>query len=57
MQPLALLKQWEREIEEKTKRSQFKVLIYHGQDKKDIKKVKHLLEYDVVITTYQTVSR
>jgi hypothetical protein len=56
IQPLALLKQWEREIEEKTVPRQFKVFIYHGQNKKEIKKVKHLLEYDVVLTTYQTVS-
>lgn len=56
LQPLALLKQWEREIEEKTVPNHYRILIYHGQGKKDVKKVKQLLKYDVVITTYQTVS-
>ena len=54
--PLALLKQWEREIEDKTVKNHYRILIYHGSGKKSIEKPKHLLKYDVVITTYQTVS-
>lgn len=54
--PLALLKQWEREIESKVKPAyRLRTLIYHGREKKT-KKAARLLEYDVVFTTYESVA-
>lgn len=46
--PLALLPQWQAEIEEKTDGS-FKTIIYHGNNKPH--DVDDILEYDFVITT------
>ncbi|KAJ7637082.1 SNF2 family N-terminal domain-containing protein [Roridomyces roridus] len=51
--PLALLKQWQNEIAQKTT-ADWKVLIYHSQNK--VKRKSDLLKYDVVLTTYQTMA-
>ncbi|KAJ3868041.1 SNF2 superfamily protein [Lentinula novae-zelandiae] len=51
--PTALLDQWKMEIEVKTNIG-LKVLIYHGPSK--LKRAKDLLEYDVVLTTFQTMA-
>lgn len=46
--PVALLEQWKDEIEDKCEKNQFKILVYHGDGKKGVTKVKHLQKYDVV---------
>ncbi|GBE87557.1 hypothetical protein SCP_1102340 [Sparassis crispa] len=51
--PLALLDQWQLEIEMKTN-CDLKCLIYHGSNKP--KKRKDLLKYDVVLTTFHTLA-
>ena len=52
--PLALIKQWEREIEDKVEDSHaLRVLVHHGP--KRTKRGDDLRKYDIVITTYQTV--
>ncbi|KAJ3936205.1 MAG: SNF2 superfamily protein [Lentinula lateritia] len=51
--PTALLDQWKMEIKVKTNIG-LKVLIYHGPSK--LKRAKDLLEYDVVLTTFQTMA-
>ncbi|KAJ3151428.1 hypothetical protein HDU86_006128 [Geranomyces michiganensis] len=52
--PLALIKQWEQEIMDKTKTGTLKVLLYHGHSRpKDPSK---LMAYDVVITTFSLVA-
>lgn len=52
--PLALLKQWPREIDEKIKDGhKLKVHVYHGAGKKI--SVGQLMEYDVVLTNYDTL--
>ncbi|KAI0334280.1 hypothetical protein GY45DRAFT_94057 [Cubamyces sp. BRFM 1775] len=51
--PAALMQQWKEEIEMKTN-DMFKVHIQHGREK--IKDPELLAEYDVVITTYQTLN-
>ncbi|OCH87359.1 hypothetical protein OBBRIDRAFT_796288 [Obba rivulosa] len=51
--PLALLDQWKLEIETKTDCG-LKCLIYHGPSKP--RKITDLLKYDVILTTYQTLS-
>lgn len=49
--PLALIKQWEAEIEEKvTKSHRLSVCVHHGPNR--TKKFQDLIKYDVVITTY-----
>lgn len=54
--PLALLRQWKREIEAKIKPAhRLDVFIYHGREKKT-KKADKLYEYDIVITTYETIA-
>ncbi|KAI1861459.1 uncharacterized protein JN550_010839 [Neoarthrinium moseri] len=54
--PLALLRQWEREIEDKVKFGhKLKTVIVHGQKKKSMTVAK-LLSYDVVLTTYGTIA-
>lgn len=53
--PLALIKQWESEI--KTKVDTFpklKVLVHHGPSR--TKRYEDLKKYDIVITTYQTLT-
>lgn len=54
-QPLSLLNQWAEEIEEKCEANQFSCLIYHGKNRDGVRKVKHILKYDVVLTTYHTL--
>ncbi|KAF9220758.1 hypothetical protein BS17DRAFT_786466 [Gyrodon lividus] len=51
--PMALLGQWELEIEMKTANG-MKCLIYHGASKPKSKK--ELMKYDVVLTTFQTLA-
>jgi hypothetical protein len=53
--PVALLKQWEREIKKKLRpEHQLSVLIFHGGTKK-AKCFSDLCKYDVVLTTYGTI--
>ncbi|KAL9088072.1 MAG: hypothetical protein Q9159_003270, partial [Coniocarpon cinnabarinum] len=53
--PLALIKQWEAEIKDKVLPShKLKVLVHHGQSR--TKSFEDLKKYDVVITTYQTLT-
>ncbi|CRG84481.1 putative ATP-dependent helicase C582,10c [Talaromyces islandicus] len=53
--PLALIKQWESEIEGKIERShRLRVCVYHGPSRS--KYSTELKDYDVVITTYGTLS-
>ena len=53
--PLALIKQWEAEIGDKVLPShKLKVLVHHGASRK--KSFEDLKKYDVVITTYQTLT-
>ncbi|KAJ7886673.1 SNF2 family DNA-dependent ATPase [Mycena leptocephala] len=51
--PAALLQQWKDEIESKTN-EMFSVHLHHGKDK--LKKTSEVKGYDVIITTYQTLS-
>ncbi len=51
--PLAVIKQWEREVNEKTDAG-LKVYLYHGSSR--AKKASHFTKFDVVITTYTTVA-
>lgn len=54
--PLALLRQWNREIAEKIKPAhKLTTFIYHGREKKT-KKADRLYSYDIVITTYETIA-
>lgn len=54
--PLALLKQWNREIADKIKPAhRLTTFIYHGREKKT-KRADRLYSYDVVITTYETIA-
>ncbi|KAG0638594.1 putative ATP-dependent helicase C23E6.02 [Tuber brumale] len=53
--PIALLKQWEREIEKKLKPEHcLKVIIHHGNQKK-CKSFEGFKDYDVVLTTFGTI--
>ncbi|CAO2655765.1 Nn.00g045680.m01.CDS01 [Neocucurbitaria sp. VM-36] len=53
--PLALIKQWEAEINTKvTKSHELKVLVHHGPSR--TKSSEKLKQYDVVITTYQVLA-
>ena len=53
--PLALIKQWEGEIKDRVESTHtLKVCVHHGP--KRAKSYKELKKYDVVITTYQTLS-
>lgn len=50
--PLALIRQWESELNERVDKAQgLKVLVHHGPQR--TKDAKDLKQYDVVITTYQ----
>ncbi len=51
--PLAVIKQWEREVAEKTDAG-LKVYLYHGPSR--AKKAAHFKKFDIVITTYTTVA-
>lgn len=53
--PLALIKQWEGEIQSKVSKSHaLKVLVHHGQNR--TKRFEELKKHDVVITTYQILA-
>lgn len=53
--PLALIKQWEEEIKTRVSRSHaLRVLVHHGPSR--TKSAYELKKYDVVITTYQTLT-
>ncbi|KAL2816237.1 SNF2 family N-terminal domain-containing protein [Aspergillus cavernicola] len=53
--PLALIKQWESEIKTKVEAShRLRVLVYHGNAR--AKSIHRLDDYDVVITTYGTLT-
>lgn len=53
--PLALIKQWEGEIKDRIEEDNaLKVCVHHGPGR--AKSYKDLKKYDVVITTYQTLS-
>jgi hypothetical protein len=53
--PLALIKQWEAEINSKVAKShELKVLVHHGPNR--TKSADKLKSYDVVITTYQVLA-
>ncbi|KAK5056509.1 hypothetical protein LTR84_012040 [Exophiala bonariae] len=53
--PLALIKQWEGEIKDRIEKDHaLKVCVHHGPGR--AKSYKDLMKYDVVITTYQTLS-
>ncbi|KAL2395240.1 putative ATP-dependent helicase [Exophiala dermatitidis] len=53
--PLALIKQWEGEIKDRVEKDHaLKVCVHHGPQR--AKSYKELQKYDVVITTYQTLS-
>lgn len=53
--PLALIKQWEEEINSKVTESHaLKVLVHHGPNR--TKSADKLKQYDVVITTYQVLA-
>ncbi|KAH8097049.1 SNF2 family N-terminal domain-containing protein [Cristinia sonorae] len=51
--PVALLDQWQLEIDMKTNLD-LKSIIYHGSNK--VKKVEDLRKYDIVLTTFQTLA-
>jgi SNF2 family DNA or RNA helicase len=54
--PVALLRQWEKEIKVKLKSAHtLSTLIYHSGTKKKGSNFDHLREYDVVLTTYGTL--
>ncbi|CAG8493904.1 3556_t:CDS:10 [Acaulospora morrowiae] len=52
--PTALIHQWEAEILDKTEPGTFRVHVYHGPGKANLRELK---KYDIVITTYQTLIR
>ena len=52
--PVAVMSNWQRQIKNHCVDKAFKVLIYHGTDRE--KDVKHIEKYDIVITTYGTLS-
>lgn len=51
--PLAVIKQWEREVTEKTDAG-LKVYLYHGPSR--TKSAAHFAKFDIVISTYTTVA-
>ncbi|KAI4481393.1 hypothetical protein M0804_009513 [Polistes exclamans] len=53
--PASLLSQWENEIKSKCKRGILSVEVYHGNNREKISN--RLAKYDVVITTYNILSR
>ncbi|KAI1816878.1 hypothetical protein GGS20DRAFT_147760 [Poronia punctata] len=53
--PTSLLRQWEREIDDKIKTGhKLKTIIYHSQKRRTLTATK-LMRYDVVLTTYGTL--
>ncbi|TPX46100.1 hypothetical protein SeMB42_g03822 [Synchytrium endobioticum] len=53
--PLSLLKQWEDELSTKTRKRALRVLIHHGPQRSR-NTIRIFEEYDVVLTTYDTVA-
>ncbi|KAI9558938.1 Transcription termition factor 2 [Daphnia sinensis] len=53
--PASVVGQWEKEIQRRCKRNSLSVVIFHGPDRNKLASKLH--HYDVVITTYQIVSR
>ncbi|XP_052125675.1 transcription termination factor 2 isoform X2 [Frankliniella occidentalis] len=53
--PASLMNQWEREILKRVKRRALSVELYHGPKRET--KPRRLANYDVIITTYNLVSR
>ncbi|XP_050080079.1 transcription termination factor 2 isoform X1 [Anopheles maculipalpis] len=53
--PASLMRQWEGEITNRVKRNSLSVCVHHGTQRES--KPRHLAKYDVVITTYNIVSR
>ena len=54
--PLAIMNQWESEIDDKAK-GQFNILIYYGPSRnRYLKKMEQLKKYDIIITTYGTIA-
>ncbi|KAF8486693.1 SNF2 family N-terminal domain-containing protein [Gautieria morchelliformis] len=51
--PAALLEQWAAEFRQRTQNGLFFVHIHHGKEK--LRSTKEVQQYDVVITTYQTL--
>ncbi|TWU75136.1 hypothetical protein ED733_002905 [Metarhizium rileyi] len=52
--PLSLIRQWEEEVQKKTKLShKLSVFVYHGRKTN----TEELLKYDVVVTTYGTLAQ
>ena len=51
--PASLIGQWEKEVENKVRSSQVRVLVYHGNNRKC--SARALARYDIVVTTYGTV--
>lgn len=55
--PVALLRQWAAELDSKLKSSyRFKIAIYHGNEKRVMTRFRALKGYDVVLTSYGTLS-
>ncbi|KAF8064022.1 SNF2 family DNA-dependent ATPase [Lyophyllum atratum] len=52
--PAALLQQWKEEVETKTNEV-FSVHLHHGKDK--LKKLSQIKNYEVIVTTYQTLNQ
>ncbi|ALC38724.1 lds, partial [Drosophila busckii] len=53
--PASLLRQWEGEVNSKLSRHRLTVCVHHGANRES--KGKHLKTYDMVVTTYNIVSR
>ncbi|XP_049547299.1 transcription termination factor 2-like [Anopheles darlingi] len=53
--PASLMRQWEGEITNRVKRNSLAVCVHHGTQRDT--KPRHIAKYDVVITTYNIVSR
>lgn len=54
--PLALLKHWPREVDEKVKSGhKLRVHVFHGQGKNIA--VDRIKQYDIVLTNYETLQR
>ncbi|XP_052888180.1 transcription termination factor 2 [Anopheles moucheti] len=53
--PASLIRQWEGEITNRVKRNSMSVCVHHGTQRES--KPRQLAKYDVVITTYNIVSR
>lgn len=55
--PVSLLRQWAAEIESKIKpTTRVNIAIYHGAEKKSLRTFRSMKEYDVVLTSYGTLS-